>query len=110
MILLPPSSPTRVIPREGNDVADTVPTANIGTDAARRMIIAAVTTDEWHDFVEGDEQLRPGARTGIDRPVTFGGGYPVKVGGDIVGGIGVSGGHWRQDFDVAEAGLAAVDG
>jgi uncharacterized protein GlcG (DUF336 family) len=28
----------------------------------------------------------------------------------VVGGIGVSGGHWTQDMDVAEAALAAIKG
>ncbi|MQA14002.1 MAG: heme-binding protein [Pseudonocardiaceae bacterium] len=68
-----------------------------------------MSTDAWHDFVENDEQLRPGARTGIDRLVTFGGGYPLKVGDAVVGAIGVSGGHWSQDMEVAEAGLTALD-
>jgi uncharacterized protein GlcG (DUF336 family) len=49
-----------------------------------------------------------GAAPGIDRLVVFGGGYPIKVGGSVVGGIGVSGGHYSQDMDVAQAGLSAV--
>jgi uncharacterized protein GlcG (DUF336 family) len=38
----------------------------------------------------------------------FGGGFPITIGGSVVGGIGVSGGHYTQDMDVAQAGLAAV--
>ncbi len=49
-----------------------------------------------------------GAPAGIDRLVVFGGGYPIKVGGAVVGGIGVSGGHYSQDMEVAQAGLSAV--
>lgn len=37
----------------------------------------------------------------------IGGGLPVKVEGDVIGGIGVSSGTPDQDIDVAEAGLAA---
>jgi uncharacterized protein GlcG (DUF336 family) len=40
------------------------------------------------------------------RMSTVGGGYPVKVGDDFVGGIGVSSGAPQQDMDVAEAGIA----
>ena len=40
--------------------------------------------------------------------VVFGGGYPIKVDGKVVGGIGVSGGHYSHDMQVAEAALAAA--
>ena len=38
----------------------------------------------------------------------FGGGYPIKRGEAIVGAIGVSGGHYSQDMEVAQAGLAVL--
>jgi uncharacterized protein GlcG (DUF336 family) len=38
----------------------------------------------------------------------FGGGYPLNVGGQVIGAIGVSGGHYEQDMKVAEAGVAAL--
>lgn len=40
--------------------------------------------------------------------ILFGGGYPITVGGHLIGGIGVSGGHYSQDQQCAEAALAAV--
>ena len=40
--------------------------------------------------------------------IVFGGGYPIKIGDTVVGGIGVSGGHYSQDMEVAQAGLTAV--
>jgi uncharacterized protein GlcG (DUF336 family) len=36
------------------------------------------------------------------------GGYPIIVDGECLGGIGVSGGDWKQDEDIAKAALAAV--
>jgi uncharacterized protein GlcG (DUF336 family) len=42
--------------------------------------------------------------------VIFGGGFPITIGDVVVGAIGVSGGHYSQDVQVAEAGLAAVGG
>jgi uncharacterized protein GlcG (DUF336 family) len=41
------------------------------------------------------------------RLIIFAGGIPLKVGGEVVGAIGVSGGSVEQDQDVAEAGVAA---
>ncbi len=37
----------------------------------------------------------------------FVGGFPIEVEGEVVGGIGVSGGTGKQDVEVATAGLAA---
>jgi len=54
--------------------------------------------------------LAAGAPTGVDRLIVFGGGYPILIDNAVVGGIGVSGGHWSQDMDVAEAALAAIKG
>ncbi|TAK35522.1 MAG: heme-binding protein [Chloroflexota bacterium] len=41
--------------------------------------------------------------------VVFGGGYPIVVDGQVVGAIGVSGGHYTQDQQVALAGLATIE-
>lgn len=40
----------------------------------------------------------------------FAGGVPLKVGGDVVGGVGVSGGVGKQDQAVAEAAASAFEG
>lgn len=40
--------------------------------------------------------------------IFFGGGSPINVGGQMIGGIGVSGGHYSQDQICADAGLAAL--
>src|SRR5260370_24769084 len=42
------------------------------------------------------------------RIMIFAGGIPLKIGGKVVGAIGVSGGSGEQDHAVAEAGAAAV--
>lgn len=46
--------------------------------------------------------------TNSGRIVVFGGGFPIKIGDQVVGAIGVSGGSNEQDMEVAQAGLAAV--
>jgi uncharacterized protein GlcG (DUF336 family) len=40
--------------------------------------------------------------------VTFAGGIPLKVDGQIIGGIGVSGGQVTQDYAVAQSGQSAL--
>ncbi|HEY2552632.1 MAG TPA: heme-binding protein [Streptosporangiaceae bacterium] len=80
----------------------------IAQDKAYTAAGFGLPTDAWHDFVKDDPPLAMGAAPGIDRLVVFGGGYPVKVGDTIVGAIGVSGGHYSQDMEVALAGLSAV--
>lgn len=80
----------------------------IAQDKAYTAVGFGLSTDAWHDFIKNDPPLAAGAVGGIDRLVVFGGGYPIKVGDAIVGAIGVSGGHYKQDMEVAQAGLAAV--
>lgn len=43
-----------------------------------------------------------------DRLIVFGGGYAIKTEAGIIGGIGVSGGHYTDDMKVAQAGLEAL--
>lgn len=43
------------------------------------------------------------------RLTVFVGGYPIEADGEVVGGIGVSGGNGEQDMAVCEAGIAAFD-
>jgi len=80
----------------------------VAQDKAYTAAGFGMSTDMWHEFVKDDAPLAMGAATGIDRLVVFGGGYPIKIGDAIVGAIGVSGGHYSQDMEVAQAGLAAV--
>jgi uncharacterized protein GlcG (DUF336 family) len=45
---------------------------------------------------------------GARRWTALEGGFPILVGGECLGGIGVSGGDWQQDQDIASAAVAAV--
>jgi uncharacterized protein GlcG (DUF336 family) len=81
----------------------------VAQDKAYTAVGFGMATDAWHDFIKDDPPLAMGATAGIDRLVVFGGGYPIKLGGAVVGGIGVSGGHYSQDMEVAQAGLSALD-
>jgi uncharacterized protein GlcG (DUF336 family) len=81
----------------------------VAQDKAYTAAGYGMPTDQWHEFIKNDPPLAAGATTGIDRLVVFGGGYPIKVGSSVVGAIGVSGGHYTQDMEVAKAGLAVLD-
>jgi uncharacterized protein GlcG (DUF336 family) len=80
----------------------------VAEDKAYTAVGFSMPTHGWHDFIKDDAPLADGAPTGIDRLVIFGGGYPIKVDDQVVGGIGVSGGHYSEDQKVAEAGLSAI--
>ena len=80
----------------------------IAQDKAYTAVGFGLSTDAWHEFVKDDPPLAMGAAPGIDRLIVFGGGYPIMIDGKLAGAIGVSGGHYSQDMDVAKAGLAVV--
>jgi uncharacterized protein GlcG (DUF336 family) len=82
----------------------------VAQDKAYTAVGFGLPTHSWHDFIKDDPPLATGAVGGIDRLVVFGGGYPIVVEGQVVGGVGVSGGHYSQDMEVAEAALAVVTG
>ena len=79
----------------------------VATDKAYTAVGFGMATDAWFDFVDGDAPLKLGATAGIDRLVVFGGGYPLTEDDRVVGAVGVSGGHWSDDMEVAKAGVEA---
>ena len=79
----------------------------IAQDKAFTAVSFGLSTDGWWDFIKNDPPLHQGI-VNYPRLIVFGGGYPIKLDGGIVGGIGVSGGHYTQDMEVAKAGLAAL--
>ncbi len=81
----------------------------IAQDKAYTAAGFGISTDGWHDFIKDDAPLAHGAVGGIDRLVVFGGGYPIVLDGQIIGGVGVSGGHYTQDMEIARAALAAAE-
>jgi uncharacterized protein GlcG (DUF336 family) len=66
-------------------------------------------THVWYDFIKDDPPLLHGI-THTPRLVIFGGGFPITEHGQVIGAIGVSGGHYTEDMEVAKAALAAIGG
>jgi uncharacterized protein GlcG (DUF336 family) len=67
----------------------------------------SMPTHAWFDFIKDDPPLLHGI-THTPRLVVFGGGYPIKLEGEIVGAIGLSGGHYTHDMECAKAALKAI--
>ncbi|HEV3342837.1 MAG TPA: heme-binding protein [Pirellulales bacterium] len=72
--------------------------------------LLGVSTQEFFDFIQGDQSLLAGIPT-LSRVAAWGGGFPIKVDGEVVGAIGVSGAPAVQnDVDCARAALALLPG
>lgn len=78
---------------------------DIAIDKAWTAVSFGLPTHGWREFLDADAGIAQIAHR--PRLTAFGGGYPVVVDGQVVGGIGVSGGHYSEDQSVAEAALAA---
>ena len=88
---------------------DGAPKLSIGIaqDKAFTSASYGFPTHGWHDFIKDDPPLLHGI-VHTPRLVVFGGGYPIKEKGEMIGAIGVSGGHYTQDMECAKAALAAI--
>ena len=67
-----------------------------------------VSTQDFFNFIQGDPSLLAGIPT-LARVAAWGGGFPIKVNGEVVGAIGLSGAPTVQnDVDCARAALALL--
>ena len=64
-------------------------------------------TEDFFKFIQGDASLLAGIPT-LSRVAAYGGGIPIKIDGEVVGAIGVSGGTVQNDIDCAKAALALI--
>jgi len=79
--------------------------AQIAIDKAYTAAVSHIATHKWQQIMQEDEPLRIGAPGVVHRLVTFGGGQPIEVDGQIVGAIGSSGGHWTGDTEIGSEAL-----
>src|SRR5438270_10992821 len=67
-----------------------------------------VSTQDFFNFIKGDQSLLAGIPT-LSRVAAWGGGFPIKVNGEVVGAIGLSGAPTvENDVECARAALALV--
>ena len=85
-----------------------IPTIEIAQNKAYTALFG-VSTQEFFNFIQGDPSLLAGVPP-LARVAAWGGGLPIKVNGEIVGAIGVSGAPAVQnDVDCARAAIALVN-
>lgn len=78
--------------------------------AMKKAYTAAALKAPTHEL--SDLSLPNGELYGInnvEKIITFGGGFPLKIDGKIVGAVGVSGGTVEQDMKVAQCGVKAFE-
>ena len=84
-----------------------IPTIEMAQNKAYTALLG-VSTQDFFNFIQGDPSLLAGIPT-LARMAAWGGGFPIKVNGEVVGAIGVSGAPTVQnDVDCARAALALV--
>jgi uncharacterized protein GlcG (DUF336 family) len=84
-----------------------IPTIEMAQNKAYTALLG-VSTQDFFNFIQGDPSLLAGIPT-LSRVAAWGGGFPIKVDGELVGAIGVSGAPAVQnDVDCARAALALV--
>ena len=80
---------------------------DLAIDKAYTAASFGFPSGDWMKLVGQDEGMKLGFAA-RPRLVVFGGGLPIRHGGALVGGIGVSGASQAQDEECARAGLAAM--
>jgi len=79
----------------------------IAEDKAFTAASYGLPTHVWYDFIKDDPPLLHGI-THTPRLIVYGGGFPIVLEGEVVGAIGISGGHYKQDMECARAALQAI--
>ena len=84
-------------------------TVSSSQDKAFTAVGFGIASHAWYPMIKDDPALLHGVPSAIERIVIFGGGVPITVDGQLVGGVGVGGGSHSQDRQIAEASLAGLE-
>jgi uncharacterized protein GlcG (DUF336 family) len=82
--------------------------AHTARGKAMTAVHTGMSTRKWGDYVASIPAEEQQIIHGIGGYIGADGGFPVIVGGMVVGGIGVSGASQALDADVARSALAAI--
>jgi len=80
---------------------------DIAIDKAYTAASFGFPTKQWMAAIGHDEGMKLGFAA-RPRLVVFGGGLPIRIDDDWIGGIGVSGASESEDEECAQAGLTAI--
>ncbi|OZI10715.1 cobalamin adenosyltransferase [Bacillaceae bacterium SAS-127] len=83
--------------------------AEIAQNKAYTAAAFGLPTHEWYELIKDEPSLKTGI-VHTNRLTVFGGGYPVRCGDALAGGIGVSGGTLVEDQACCEAALSRING
>lgn len=83
---------------------------SIAIDKAYTAVALRMDTGQVGRLAQPGAPLYGIETTNSGRIVTFGGGLPLRVRGELAGGLGISGGTVEQDVAVAEAGIRILSG
>ncbi|WP_243290929.1 heme-binding protein [Bacillus sp. FJAT-47783] len=81
--------------------------AEISQNKAYTAAAFGLPTHEWYELIKDEPSLKTGI-VHTNRLTVFGGGYPVRCGTTLAGGIGVSGGTLEEDQACCEAALIQI--
>ena len=84
-----------------------VQSIDIAIDKAYTAAGFGFSTKDWMKLIGHDDGMKFGF-SARPRLVVFGGGLPLRVNGELIGGIGVSGASEEQDEIFARAALDAI--
>ncbi len=89
---------------------DNAPIASI--DTSRKKAITAIgmgapSGETWYNYIKGDPILLHGIQNVTDF-ILLGGGSPIVIDKSIIGAIGISGGHYKQDEECVKAALEVI--
>jgi len=80
---------------------------SISLDKAYTAVALKMPTDQAAALVTPGHPLFGLNTANGGRLIVFGGGFPIIEAGNMIGGLGVSGGSVDEDMMVAKAGMAA---
>ena len=85
----------------------------VAVDASRKKALTAVglgipTGDNWYAFIKDDPIMFHGVQQ-FKEFILLGGGSPVMDKDSMIGAIGISGGHYKQDEECIKAALKTLD-
>ncbi|MDW6005175.1 cob(I)yrinic acid a,c-diamide adenosyltransferase [Vibrio mangrovi] len=75
---------------------------------AYTAVALKMATHELHALVQPGQDLYQLEASCAGEIVSFGGGFPIWIDGELAGGIGISGGTVEQDMQIAQAALQGI--
>lgn len=81
--------------------------SQIARDKAYTSACFGVATTDWREILENEDERVLSGLSQVKGFMTFGGGLPIFMEDDLIGGVGVSGASENEDVMCAQAGVDA---